>query len=282
VLAQTWTHWELCIADDASTAPHVRAVLEEYARRDARIRLSFRPENGHISASSNSALELAHGEFFALLDHDDVLAPDALAWVAAEIDAHSDAELIYSDEDKIDEFGVRTSPYFKPAYNPELLRAQNCISHLGVFRTSRVREIGGFRRGFEGAQDWDLALRICDRTGPERIRHIPRVLYHWRAIQGSTALAMGEKPYVIAAQKRSIEEHFAAWTGQVFSTRKPARWGSFPRPQRRNSFSIWAPRPRLPCNGSATFFPVAGRNLPESCCSRPRRLTVLSPTRLRA
>ena len=277
VLAQTWTHWELCIADDASSVPHVRAVLEEYARRDARIRLSFRPENGHISASSNSALELAHGKFFVLLDHDDVLAPDALAWVAAEIDAHSDAELIYSDEDKIDEFGVRTSPYFKAAYNPELLRAQNCISHLGVFRTKSVREIGGFRTGFEGAQDWDLALRICDRTGPERIRHIPRVLYHWRAIQGSTALATGEKPYVIAAQKKSIEEHLArlGLAATLFHPENLAHWGT-----------RLAPYPATPWIfvfdlGSAPGAPLQWLGTVVSRCRpQPTRILLLAPAPL--
>src|SRR5262249_19365239 len=142
VLAQSYAHWELCIADDASTLPHVKEVLSEYAARDARVRVVRRERNGHISAATNSALELARGEYAVLLDHDDELSHDALYWVAREILRHPDATLVYSDEDKIDEAGLRFGPYFKPEWNPELLRGQNCISHLGVFRTSLARELG--------------------------------------------------------------------------------------------------------------------------------------------
>ncbi len=279
VLAQTWTHWDLCIADDASTEPHVRTVLEEYAYRDARIRLTFRPENGHISAATNSALERARGEFFALLDHDDELAPDALAWVAAEIDAHPDAELIYSDEDKIDEFGVRAAPYFKPAYNPELLRAQNCICHLGVFRTASVRALGGFRSGFEGAQDWDLALRVCDRTSPDRIRHIPRVLYHWRAIQGSTALAIGEKSYVVAAQRKSIEDHLSRLelAASLFHPDNLPHWATRLAPPSETPWTF------IFDLGSAAEAPLQWLSTVLSRCRpQPARILLLAPTPLDA
>ncbi|RKG81377.1 glycosyltransferase family 2 protein [Corallococcus terminator] len=207
VRAQLYPHWELCIADDASRQPHVRAVLEDYAQRDARIRFVVRPANGHISAASNSALALAQGEFVALFDHDDELPEDALLRVAQTLNAHPDADIVYSDEDKIDSRGRRFDPYLKPAFNLELFRTQNLISHLGVYRTERVREVGGFRVGFEGSQDHDLALRVVERTTPERIQHVPRVLYHWRAIPGSTALAAGEKDYASIAARKALQEH---------------------------------------------------------------------------
>lgn len=207
VRRQVYPNWELCIADDASTQPQVRATLERYAAADSRIKIVYRELNGHISAASNSALELATGDFIALLDHDDELAPQALYAVAAELNADPGADLIYSDEDKIDEEGRRFDAYFKPDWNPDLLTGQNYISHLGVYRAERVREVGGFRLGFEGCQDWDLALRVTEIIPPERIRHIPRVLYHWRAIAGSTALVLSEKDYVGANSKRLLEEH---------------------------------------------------------------------------
>ncbi|MGQ9368788.1 glycosyltransferase family 2 protein [Azospirillum sp. ST 5-10] len=217
VLGQLYPDWELCVADDASTAPHVRPVLEEYAARDPRIRVRYREDNGHISAASNSALEMATGAYAALLDHDDELAPHALYLVATEIAAHPDADLIYSDEDKIDEAGNRFSPYFKPDYNPDLQLSHNMVSHLGVYRTDLLRQIGGFRAGFEGSQDYDLVLRVIERTAPARIRHIPHVLYHWRAIAGSVALADGAKTYAHERARRAIAEHLAR-TGHAGAT----------------------------------------------------------------
>jgi O-antigen biosynthesis protein len=209
VLGQAYPHWELCLADDASTAPHVAAVLEEYRARDPRIKVVRRPRNGHISAASNSALEIATGEFAALLDHDDVLAPDALYWVVREINEHPDAALVYSDEDKIDFDGDRTMPYFKCDWNYDLFLAHNLITHLGVYRTELLRAIGGFRQGFEGAQDYDLALRFIERISPAQIRHIPRILYHWRMLRGSTAVNAGEKSYAAKRARQAVEEHLA-------------------------------------------------------------------------
>jgi len=208
VRRQSLPDWELCLADDASTAPHVRPLLEHYAREDGRIRVTFRRENGHISAASNSALELATGEFLVLLDHDDELAPHALFEVARLLRRHPDTDYIYSDDDKIDEQGRRHAPYFKPDYLPDLFTAQNYLSHLSVYRASLVREVGGFRVGYEGSQDWDLALRVIERSQPERVRHIPKVLYHWRAIPGSTALQIGEKNYAVTAAGRALQDHF--------------------------------------------------------------------------
>lgn len=210
VQAQVYPNWELCIADDASTAPHVRPLLAAFAAEDPRIRLVQRERNGHISAASNSALELARGEFCALLDHDDELSPRALARVVLELARRPDAQFLYSDEDKIDERGERFDPYFKPDFLPDLLLGQNCLSHLSVIRTARMRAVGGFRVGLEGSQDWDLALRIVRGLLPAQVVHIPEVLYHWRAIAGSTARAVGEKSYTVTAAERALRDHFAA------------------------------------------------------------------------
>lgn len=210
VLGQIYPHWELCIADDASTAPHVRPLLEEYRERDSRIKVVFRTENGHISLSSNSALELATGEFIALLDHDDELAPHALYMVAVEVNRHPTVDIIYSDEDKIDDQGRRFQPLFKPDWNPDLFYSQNYVSHLGVYRTTLLRGVGGFRKGYEGSQDYDICLRCVANTEASRIRHIPFILYHWRAISGSTAISTREKGYAETAAVRALVDHFSA------------------------------------------------------------------------
>lgn len=207
VREQLYPHWELCIADDASTDPCVRRVLEEYAHLDRRIRVVFREINGHISAASNTALGIASGDFVALLDHDDELQKHALYMVAVALTDHPDLDLIYSDEDKIDESGRRFGPYFKPDWNPALFTAQNFVSHLGIYRTSLVRSIGGFREGYEGSQDWDLALRFSESMPSSHIHHIPHILYHWRAIDGSTAASAGEKPYASKAAEKALREH---------------------------------------------------------------------------
>ena len=208
VRRQSYTNWELCISDDASSKAEVGQILRRYARRDRRIKVHYREINGHISASSNSALAMASGEFVALLDHDDEFAPHALYAVALELNRCRDFDMIYSDEDKIDEHGWRFDPYFKSDWNPDLLTAQNCVSHLGVFRTARLREVGGFREGLEGCQDWDVALRVTEGIPASRVCHIPRVLYHWRAIPGSTALSLDEKSYVDESAKKMLMDHF--------------------------------------------------------------------------
>lgn len=232
VRTQIYDRWELCIADDASTAPHVRPMLEKAAREDPRIKVVFRETNGHISAASNSALELAQGEFVSLLDHDDELRPHALACVALELNRFPDADLIYSDEDKLSEEGHRYDPYFKPDWNPDLFFGQNFICHLGVYRATQVREIGGFRTGYEGAQDWDLAMRIIERIPPGHIRHIPRILYHWRAVQGSTAIQVSEKKYSVTAAEKVIADHFErVGIKATFTPTKGHYWRvHYPRP----------------------------------------------------
>lgn len=207
VRRQLYPNWELCVADDHSTRPHIRAVLDEYVRLDPRVKITFREQNGHISAATNSALDLATGEFVALLDHDDEIPEHALYMLAEEINAHPQANVIYSDEDKIDERGERFSPFFKPDWNPDLFLSLNLLTHLLVYRTSVARLTGGFRVGYEGAQDYDLALRVTEAVPEATIRHIPHVLYHWRSIPGSMARGI-EKDYVLNAGKRALEDHF--------------------------------------------------------------------------
>ena len=209
VLEQLYPNWELCIADDASSNPEIRTILDDYARRDRRIKLVYRSENGHISAASNSALELATGDFIALMDHDDELLEHSLYMVALTINEHLDSDIIYSDEDKIDVAGVRQTPYFKPDWNPELFYSQNYLNHLGVYRASLVREVGGFRKGFEGSQDYDLALRILSLTSVERIRHIPYVLYHWRMAPGVQTFSIDNLPTAVQASRRALADYFA-------------------------------------------------------------------------
>ncbi|MEY2169641.1 MULTISPECIES: glycosyltransferase family 2 protein [unclassified Rhodanobacter] len=207
VLAQTCGRWELCISDDASTRRDTADVLVRYAGRDPRIRIEKRASNGHISAATNTALAMAGGEFVALLDHDDLLHPDAILEVVTAACANPEWHLIYTDEDKLDRRGRRSDPYFKPDYNPELLTAQNYISHLGVYRTAIVRELGGFQIGYEGCQDWDLALRFCERVGASAIGHIPKVLYHWRMSATSTAEDTSVKPYVQQVAMKVLTDH---------------------------------------------------------------------------
>lgn len=208
VREQIYPNWELCIADDASPSDEVRAILKSYADSDPRIKVVFRPKNGHISAASNSALELVTGTWIALMDHDDLLPAHALLWVADCIASNPDVQLIYSDEDKIDEALIRSGPYFKCDWNADLFRSQNMFSHLGVLSTDLVRAVGGFRLGLEGSQDWDLVIRCMERIEPQQVRHIPRVLYHWRVHAESTAKSMDAKPYAVVAGERALNEHF--------------------------------------------------------------------------
>ncbi|WP_225776163.1 glycosyltransferase [Pseudomonas sp. Marseille-Q5115] len=217
VRRQLYPQWELCIADDASTDGAVADVLRGWMVQDPRIKVIFRERNGHISQASNSALSLAEGEYIALMDNDDLLAEHALYWAAKAIQDNPTAKLFYSDEDKIDEAGRRSSPYFKPSWNKFLFRSQNMICHLGIYQTALVQELNGFREGYEGSQDYDLALRCIDRLERNQIVHIPRVLYHWRIHRGSTALAGNEKPYAALAGLRALKDHLErnATSGEV-------------------------------------------------------------------
>ncbi|WP_122425748.1 glycosyltransferase [Pseudomonas viridiflava] len=207
VRQQVYPHWELCIADDASRQPAVRDFLRKMQHQSAQIKIMLRSENGHISAASNCALDLASGRYVALMDHDDLLPEHALYWVARAIVHNPDAGVIYSDEDKIDQQGARSAPYFKSDWNAFLFRSQNMISHLGVYQRDLVNRVGRFREGFEGSQDYDLALRCTEKLSPAQIIHIPRVLYHWRIHAGSTAVASDEKPYAVHAAVKALNDH---------------------------------------------------------------------------
>lgn len=204
VLDQTYPNWELCLAD-ASTRPDVRPVLDKYAAADPRVRVEFLAENGGIVGNSNAALAAATGEYVALLDHDDTLAPFALYEVAAALDAAPDADFLYSDEDKLDRDGRRVEPNFKPDWSPETLRSRNYVCHLTILKRTLVEEIGGFRPGFDGAQDHDLVLRAGERA--RRIVHIPHVLYHWRIHDQSTAGNKASKNYAYEAGRRAVADH---------------------------------------------------------------------------
>lgn len=216
MLAQEWPHWELCLADDASTDPAVRPLLEELAALDPRIRVEFRAENGNISAASNTALSMARYPYCALLDQDDVLTSDALLEVALVIAANPDAALIYSDEDKLEEDGLLNYPYFKTDWDPVLLEAQNMVSHLGVYATGRMRAIGGFRSDFDGSQDYDLVWRFTEGLETRCIVHIPKVLYHWRVHSGSVgARSIVEKSTTVLVNFRNALQEHVQRTGRA-------------------------------------------------------------------
>ncbi len=207
VINQVYPNWELCIADDASTAPHIKPLLTEYSKLDCRIKVVFREQNGNIVAASNSALELATGDYIALLDHDDELAIAALYENAKLINAHPDADFIYSDEDKIDIQGRRSDPFFKPDWSPDYFHSCMYTCHLGVYRTSLIRQIGGFCPGYDGSQDYDLVLRVVENT--KAIYHIPTVLYHWRIIPASVTSGEDAKPWAYEAAQRALTDMVA-------------------------------------------------------------------------
>lgn len=206
VIGQFYGNWELCIADDHSTDESVRPLLEKFAAEDDRIKLFFRPENGHISRATNSALKIATGEFVALLDNDDELAPIALYEVVKLLNRQPDLDLIYSDEDKIDMEGRRFDPAFKPDWSPDLLLGTNYISHLGVYRKTIMDKIGGFRVGLEGSQDYDLVLRFTEQTTADKIGHIPQILYYWRILPSSTAADQSTKSYAFDAGLTAVQD----------------------------------------------------------------------------
>jgi GT2 family glycosyltransferase len=221
VLGQIYPHWELCVADDASTEPHVAAVLARYADRDPRIKVTTRPDNGHISAASNTALEMASGAWVTPLDHDDLLTEHALALAMLAAHENPDAQVIYSDEDKIDDAGRRCLPNFKPDFDPLLLLGQNYLTHLLFVRRPLVVAAGGYRLGYEGSQDWDLILRVTEGLEPSQIVHIPHVLYHWRAHDQSTSSLVSAKPYAVDAGQRAVVDHLARRGLEADVTRVP-------------------------------------------------------------
>lgn len=218
---QIYPDWELCVADDASSKPYIKSILTKNSQIDPRIKVLFRTENGNISAASNSALELATGDYIALVDHDDELAIEALFENAKLINQYPKADFIYSDEDKIDIQGNRFAPCFKPDWSPELFYSWMYTCHLGVYKTSIIREIGGFNSEYDGSQDYDLVLRVVEKT--QNIFHIPKILYHWRSIPTSAASSSQAKPWAYTAGKKALEAMLerSPYPGRVEETPNP-------------------------------------------------------------
>jgi GT2 family glycosyltransferase/SAM-dependent methyltransferase len=222
VLGQHYESWELCICDDGSRSPDLKARLGSWQERDPRIKVTYSAKNEGISTASNRALSLATGEFVGLLDHDDELSPDALFEVVNLLQGRPDGDIVYSDEDKLDPQGRRICPHFKADWSPEQFLSGMYFCHFGVYRRRLVEEAGGFRLGFEGAQDYDLALRIVEKT--DRIYHIPKVLYHWRMAATSFAASADAKPYAHEAGRRALNEHVSRRRipGEIVSGKWPA------------------------------------------------------------
>ena len=205
VLDQSLPNWELCIADDCSSRPEIREILEGFARQDRRIKVAFETERGGISNTCNAAWQMAEGEYVAFLDHDDTVAPHALAYVCDALDRSPDIDVVYSDEDKIDEKGRRFDPFFKPDWSPDLLLAENYVCHFLVLRQDLARKIGTLNSDCDGSQDYDLILRAIEHA--RQIEHIPKVLYHWRAGAVSTAASIEHKRYALDAAQDALQRY---------------------------------------------------------------------------
>lgn len=225
VIAQTYFNWELCIADDASPDASVVKTIKEYAALDPRIKLNARPENGHICAASNSALELATGDYVSLLDHDDILWPNALYEIVKTLNDYPETELIYTDEDKLELDGqTHSEPFFKPDWNPDFLRTCNYITHFATLKKGLMEDIGGFRPGTEGAQDWDVFLRATEAT--DKIFHIPKIVYSWRKSLTSTAMTADAKGYAYENQKKVMQNDIErrGYSGEARTTYYKGYW----------------------------------------------------------
>lgn len=207
VLAQSYGNWQLCVADDASARPEIRELLEQAAKQDSRVQVQFRKERGGISKTSNAAWQMAAGDYIAFMDHDDTLAPHALAYICEALDHFPEADFLYSDEDKIDRTGRRYDPFFKPDWSPDLILSENYVCHLLVLRKDLADKIGRFDWACDGSQDYDLILRASEHA--HHIHHIPKVLYHWRASVGSTATTIENKQYALTAAQEAIQRYCA-------------------------------------------------------------------------
>jgi len=250
--SQTYPNWELCMVDDGSNDPLLTKHLSLWAQGDNRIRLLSSGTNRGISAATNQALALARGRYVALMDQDDLLHPQALYWVAKEITDQPDLVAIYTDEDKIGSDGQRCEPYFKPEFDPILLLEQNFFSHLGVFKKELVEALGGLRSEFNGSQDHDLILRVSRGAQPHQIRHIPRVLYHWRIHAGSTSGDIGNKSFAHQAGLAAVQDHL----------------------------DISLPGFRIQPRASSQFFQVIPRTPgPDELLIRPMSIEIIIPTR---
>lgn len=221
VISQTYKRWELILVDDFSDSDELTHYLNFLQSSSKKIKIIHKELNSHISATTNSGVDIATGDYIAFLDHDDLLSPNALNEIESYVVSNPSKKIIYSDEDKIDVYGDRVSPYFKPDFNYELILSHNYMSHFSVVTSSVVRELGGLRVGFEGAQDYDLMLRCINRCGSSAIGHVPKVLYHWRMVEGSTALASSEKDYCTQAGLKAIQDYLLCahplWSAEVCS-----------------------------------------------------------------
>ena len=205
VMGQVYENWQLCIVDDASSDKEVREIIKRYAEQDSRIVSKFLKKNQHIAGATNEAVKMATGEYVALFDHDDILWPNALHEIVKALNQDKTIDFLYTDEDKItDDRHNHLAPFFKPDWNPDFLHSVNYITHFSVIRKKIYEDVGGERAEYNGAQDWDLFLRVAQAT--KKIHHIPKVVYSWRIHDMSTAKSTDSKPYVIAAQKRAIED----------------------------------------------------------------------------
>ena len=214
VQGQWYENWELCICNDASAQPATRKLLAEFEKADARIKCVHRAESGHIVLASNDAIAISKGEFLVFLDHDDQLAEHALFMFVQQLNQSPDADLIYSDEDKLDEQGRRCLPFFKPDWSPVLQWSQNYVGHLMCLRRSIVTQLGGFLPGTHGSQDHDLVLRMAAQGA--KIVHLPHVLYHWRIHAASTSANPDAKPYAHQAGKQAVARHLGLRYGEQF------------------------------------------------------------------
>lgn len=257
VLAQSYEDWELCLADDGSTEPYVSEILRNYAKRDKRVKIAFAETNKGISAASNLALSMGTGDFIALLDHDDELAPFALHEVAKLLNDKR-PDIMYSDEDKIDLKGYRYDPFFKPDWSPDLLLSYMYPGHLGVYRRTLVAKLGGFRDAMSGAQDYDLFLRSSELTS--KILHLPKILYHWRAVPGSAASSIAAKEWGLQACKRALADTMRrrGFAGKVEDGLFPGRF-----------------RLRRDVRGSPTVTVIIATRQPSDCVSSVESLDAL-------
>jgi O-antigen biosynthesis protein len=268
VIRQIYPHWELCIADDGSTQPHVKSILAKYAGLDRRIKVVYRTESGNISEATNSALSIATGSYIGLLDNDDELSNNALYENAKRINADPSVDWLYSDEDKIDERNNHFNFDLKPAWSPELLFSYMYTCHFTVYRTSLVIKVGGFRKTYDGSQDYDLALRISAAT--HNIQHIPKVLYHWRTIAQSTASNPLAKKYAYEAGRKALEEHLNA-IGQPAKVSVTERFGVY-----KTTFNIQDnPMVSIVIPSAGKYSNIRGRelNLLENCIDRVRSIS---------
>lgn len=248
ILEQTYTHWELCITNDACENDEVNQYLEEIHQANPRITLHSRHENGGIAKATNDAIALTKGEFLVFIDHDDLIEPTALSEFACYIDKHPKTDFLYSDDDKVDIHGFRYSPQFKPDWSPELLSAYCYVSHVKVVRASTSAKVGHVREGFDGAQDYDYVLRLSEVC--REIGHLPKVLYHWRALPGSTAVSGAAKPESFEAGLRAVRESYAR-RGLTATIEQPA-WA------KKEALGIYIPK--FPDSGPAVTILIPSRN----------------------